>query len=47
MDVGFDVDGMFHRVTAGLETDAAMGGSELGGWIKSQRHAFHTMNTHQ
>jgi hypothetical protein len=40
VDVGFDVDDMFHRITAGLETHLAPGGSELEGWIKTQRHAF-------
>jgi hypothetical protein len=47
VDVGFDVDEMLHRVTAGLETNMATGGSELEGWIKSQRHAFHAMNSQQ
>lgn len=45
VDVGFDVDEMFRRVTAGLETHLATGGPELEGWIKSQRHFFHATNS--
>lgn len=47
VDVGFDVDDMFHRITAELETPLAPGGSELEGWIKAQRHAFLAKNSRQ
>jgi hypothetical protein len=47
VDVGFDVDDMFHRATAGLETHLAPGGPELEGWIKAQRHAFLVMKSKQ
>jgi hypothetical protein len=47
VDVGFDVDDMFHRVVAGFETNLATGGSDLEGWIKAQRHAFLAMSSQQ
>ncbi len=47
VDIGFDVDDMFHRITAELETSLAPGGSELEGWIKAQRHAFLAKNSQQ
>ena len=47
VDVGFDVDVMFHRVVGGLETQMVPGGSDLEGWIKTQRHAFHAMISQQ
>ena len=47
VDVGFDVNTMFHRVIAALETHLVPGGSELEGWIKAQRHAFLAMNSRQ
>ena len=47
VDVGFDVDDMFHRITAGLEASLVTGGSELEGWIKAQRRAFHAVNSRQ
>ena len=45
--VGFDVDGMFHRVIAGLESGLAPRGQELEGWTKAQRHAFLAKNSRQ
>lgn len=47
VNVGFDVDNMFHRATAGLETHLVPGGSELEGWIKTQRHAFLVLNSRE
>ncbi len=47
VDVGFDVDDMFHRIMAGLETASVTRGSELDGWIKAQRHAFLAKNSRQ
>jgi hypothetical protein len=47
VDVGFDVDDMFHRVVAGLETNVATGGPDLEGWIKAQRHTFLAMSSQQ
>jgi hypothetical protein len=47
VDVGFDVDEMFHRIMGCLEAGMAPGGPDLDGWIKAQRHAFHAMNSRQ
>lgn len=47
VDVGFDVDDVFHQIAAGLEASLVTGGSDLDGWIKAQRHAFHAMNSQQ
>ncbi|MGH9089899.1 MAG: hypothetical protein ACRDZR_00735 [Acidimicrobiales bacterium] len=47
VDVGFDADAMLHRVVAGLETQLVPGGSDLEGWIKAQRHAFHATISQQ
>jgi len=44
VDVGFDVNSMFQRITGGLEIGLVSGGPALDGWIKSQRHAFHATN---
>ncbi len=44
VDVGFDVNTMFQRITCVLEVRLVTGGPELEGWIKSQRHAFHAAN---
>lgn len=47
VNVGFDVDDIFHRAIAGLETGFAPGGSELEGWIKAERHAFLSKHSRQ
>ena len=47
VDVGFDVNTMFQRITGGLEVRLVSGGRELDGWIRSQRHAFHATNLQQ
>jgi len=47
VNVGFGVDDMFHRIVAELEATSVARGSELDGWIKAQRHAFHAMNSRQ
>ena len=47
VNVGFDVDAMFHRIMAELEVTSVTKGSELDSWIKAQRHAFHTRNSKQ
>jgi hypothetical protein len=43
VDIGFDVDDQFHRIVTGLEAQSVPRGSDLDGWIKAQRHAFHAM----
>ena len=47
VNVGFDVDDMFHRITEGLEVSQVIGGSKLEHWIKAQRHAFLATNSRQ
>jgi len=47
VDVGFDVDDMFHRVLADFQTSSVTKGTELDGWIKVQRHAFHAKHSQQ
>jgi hypothetical protein len=47
VDVGFDVDDIFHRITAALEPQLAPRGTELVGWIKAHLHAFRAMSSLQ
>lgn len=44
VDVGFDLNMMFQRITGSLDVAYVSTGAELDGWIKSQRHAFHATN---
>ena len=47
VNVGFEVDNMFHRATSGLEANLVPGGSELESWIKAQRHTFLVINSRE